>query len=169
MPIPHPNGHYAITAMYSVADDAWYLELELAAEQLHLVTAVVPDEDPAREPTVCFDPRGRHLEVPYEVMRWFMDQVDEEIRSSRAWMQLRPELVEVIYRLRQEYMGLIDDEDFPQVLAEIRAALPEADLPAVLSAAFGLNPDGTTVDHSHVRADGQGDSSGPVNGTNVSL
>lgn len=168
MPIPHPNGHYAITAMYSVADDAWYLELELAAEQLHLVTAVVPDEDPAREPTVCFDPRGRHLEVPYEVMRWFMDQVDEEIRSSRAWMQLRPELVEAIYRLRQEYMGFIDDGDFPQVLAEIRAALPEADLPAVLSAAFGLNPDGTTVDHPQAPADDQGDSPSPVTGTDVS-
>lgn len=165
MPIPHPNGHYAITAMYSVADDAWYLELELAAEQLHLVTAVVPDEDPGREPTVCFDPRGRHLEVPYEVMRWFMDQVDEEIRSSRAWMQLRPEFVEAIYRLRQEYMGFIDDEDFSQVLAAIRAELPEADLPAVLSAAFGRNPDGTTADHPKANADDQGDNPGSVAGT----
>lgn len=147
MSFPHPDGHYAITSMYSVPDDAWYLELELVAEQEHLVTAVIPDEDPAREPTVCFAPRGRHLEVPYEVMRWFMDQVDEEISVSRDWMRLRPELVEVIHRLRQEHMGVIDDDDFPHVLAEVRAALPEADLPAVLAAAFGRKPDGTTADH----------------------
>ncbi|WP_241002904.1 hypothetical protein [Streptomyces sp. CB01881] len=86
----HPSGDYAITALYSVPDDAWYLELDLVREQRAVVTAVVPDEDPAREPTVCFDPRGRHLDIPYAVMRWFMDQVEEEIRMSRAWMQLRP-------------------------------------------------------------------------------
>ncbi|WP_123471853.1 hypothetical protein [Streptomyces sp. CEV 2-1] len=152
MSLPHPNGDHTINAMYSEADDAWYLELELAAEQLHLVTAVVPDEDRAREPTVYFDPRGRHVEVPYEVMRWFMDQVDEEICLSGAWMQLRPELVEVIHQLRQEHMGGIGDDDFPQVLAEVSAALPEPDLPAVLSAAFGRNQDGTTVDHPQAPA-----------------
>ncbi|MEU9048103.1 MULTISPECIES: hypothetical protein [unclassified Kitasatospora] len=82
--------------MYSVPDDAWYLELDLVREQRAVVTAVIPDEDPAREPTVCFDPQGRHLDIPYEVMQWFMDQVAEEIRTSRAWMRLRPELIEVI-------------------------------------------------------------------------
>lgn len=143
--LAHPNGDYTITAMYSVPDDAWYLELDLVRDQRALVTAVVPDEDPAREPTVCFDPQGRHLDIPYEVMRWFMDRVDDEIRTSRAWMRLRPELVEVIHRLRQEYLGAIDDADFPDVLAEVRAALPKADLRAVLAAAFGRNPDGTTV------------------------
>ncbi|MCZ4507758.1 hypothetical protein O3Q52_05950 [Streptomyces sp. ActVer] len=146
MPVPHPNGEYAITAMYSVPDDAWYLELDLVAGQRTLVTAIVPDEDPAREPTVCFDPGGQHVDVPYEVMRWFMDQVEEEIRTSRAWMLLRPELVEAICRLRQEYMGVIDDDDFPVVLAEVRVAVPAADLPAVLAAAFGRQPDGTTLD-----------------------
>ncbi|MCT2546892.1 hypothetical protein [Streptomyces atratus] len=65
----HPNGEYAITAMYPVPDDAWYLELDLVRNQRTLVTAVVPDQDPAREPTVCF--HGRHLDIPYEVMRWF--------------------------------------------------------------------------------------------------
>ncbi|MCQ8770454.1 hypothetical protein [Streptomyces telluris] len=113
MPFPHPDGDYMITAMYSVPDEAWYLELELAAKQLHLMTAVVPDEDPAREPTVCFEPHGRHVQIPYEAMRWFLDQVDEEIRSARGWMQLRPELVEAVYELRQEYMGAISDDDFP--------------------------------------------------------
>ncbi|MGW2631184.1 hypothetical protein ACWC2K_17835 [Streptomyces chattanoogensis] len=146
MPFPHPNGDYAITTMYSVPDDAWYLELDLVAEQRNLVTAIVPDEDPAREPTACFNPHGRHLDVPYEVMRWFMDQVEEEIRTSRAWMRLRPELVEVIYQLRQEYLGVIDDDGFSHALAEVRAAVPEADIPAVLEAAFGRKPDGTTMD-----------------------
>ncbi|AZQ75017.1 MULTISPECIES: hypothetical protein [Streptomyces] len=145
MPFPHPDGDYAITTMYSVPDDAWYLELDLVAEQRNLLTAIVPDEDPAREPTVCFNPHARHLDVPYEVMRWFMDQVEEEVRTSRGWMRLRPELVEVIYRLRQEYLGVIDDDSFFHVLAEVRGAVPEADLPAVLEAAVGRRPDGTTV------------------------
>jgi hypothetical protein len=149
MAVPHPNGYYAIAAMYSVLDDAWYLELDLVAEQRTLVTAVVPDEDPAREPTVCFDPRGRHLDIPYEVMRWFMDHVAGEIRRVRSWMRLRPELVEVIYRLRQEYLGAIDDDDFPRVLAEVRATLPEADLRLVVASAFGRNLDGGPADAAH--------------------
>jgi hypothetical protein len=33
-------------------------------------------------------------------MRWFMDQVTDEIRTSRVWMLLGPELVEVIHRVR---------------------------------------------------------------------
>ncbi|MEU2283675.1 hypothetical protein ABZ614_17380 [Streptomyces sp. NPDC013178] len=159
MPFPHPDGDYAITAMYSVPDDAWYLELDLVAGQRNLVTAIVPDEDPAREPTVCFNPHGPHVDVPYEVMRWFMDQVEEEIRTSRAWMRLRPDLVEVIHGLRQEYLGVIDDDDFARVLAEVRDAVPEADLPAVLAAAFGRKPDGSAVDHRQAPppSDGQED------------
>ncbi|MEE1746099.1 MULTISPECIES: hypothetical protein [unclassified Streptomyces] len=159
MAFRHPDGDYAITAMYSVPDDAWYLELDLVAGQRQLVTAVVPDEDPARKPTVCFNPHGPHMEVPYEVMCWFMRQVDEEIRISRAWMRLRPELVEIIYQLRQEHMGAIDDDTFRHVLAEVRAMVAEADVPAVLEAAFGRNPDGTTTDHPQAPrpVDGQGD------------
>ncbi|MFE7614665.1 hypothetical protein [Streptomyces sp. NPDC057496] len=170
MAFRHPDGDYAITAMYSVPDDAWYLELDRVAGQRNLMTAIVPDEDPAREPTVCFNPQAGHVDVPYEVMRWFMHHVDEEIRTSRAWMRLRPELVETVYRLRQEHMGAIGDDDFPQVLAEVRAAVPEADLFAVLEAAFGRNPDGTLVDRPQAPrpADGPGDmpwtirSKGPV-------
>ncbi|MDT0448368.1 hypothetical protein [Streptomyces hesseae] len=145
MPFPHPDGVYAIATMYSVPDDAWHLELDRVAEQRNLLTAIVPAEDPAREPIVCFNPHARHLDVPNEVMRWFMDQVEEEIRASRDWMRLRPELVEVIYRLRQEYLGVIDDDSFSHVLAKARATVPEADLPAVLKAAFGRRPHGTTV------------------------
>lgn len=142
----HPDGDYAITEMYSVPDDAWYLELDLVGGQRMLVTAIVPDEDPAREPTVCFNPHAAHTDVPYEVMRWFMHQVDVEIRTSRAWMRLRPELVETIYRLRQEHMGFVDDDDFPRLLAGLRTTVAEDDLPDVLEAAFGRNPDGTPVD-----------------------
>ncbi|MFJ5934444.1 hypothetical protein [Streptomyces sp. NPDC093071] len=133
--------------MYSVPDDAWYLELDLAAVQRNLITAIVPDEDPAREPTVCFNPHATHTDIPYEVMRWFMHQVDEEVRTSRAWMRLRPELVEIIRQLRQEYMGVIDDDSFSQVLADVRLTVPKEDLPDVLEAAFGRNPDGTAAEH----------------------
>ncbi|MEV6358398.1 hypothetical protein [Streptomyces hydrogenans] len=147
MVLRHPDGDYAITSIYSLADDAWYLELDVVAGQRNLVTATIPDEDPAREPTVCFNPSAEHTEVPYEAMRWFMDRVDGEIRNSRAWMRLRPELVEIIRQLRQEHMGVIDDDDFPQVLVDVRTAVPEEDLAAVLEAAFGRNPDGTSVNH----------------------
>ncbi|MFI9051006.1 hypothetical protein [Streptomyces sp. NPDC053427] len=147
MSIPHPDGAYVITTLYSVPDDAWYLELDLVAGQRTLVTAIVPDEDPAREPTVCFTPHGPDVDVPYEIMRWFMDQVEEDIRTSRSWMTLRPELVEVIHHLRQEHLGVVSDDDFPHVLAQVRAAVPEADLAAVLEAACGRRPDGTTIDH----------------------
>ncbi|WP_371637350.1 hypothetical protein OG988_37735 [Streptomyces zaomyceticus] len=143
----HPDGDYAITAMYSVPDEAWYLELDLVAGQRKLVTAIVPDEDPAREPTLCFNPHAGHADIPYEVMRWFMDQVDQEIRTSRAWMGLRPELVEIVCQLRQEHMGVIDDDDFPRVLADVRTTVPGEDLSAVLKAVFGRHPDGTTADH----------------------
>ncbi|CAM5463669.1 hypothetical protein GCM10010329_32230 [Streptomyces spiroverticillatus] len=140
--LPHADGDYAITVLYSVPDDAWYLELDRVADQRTVALAIVPDEDPAREPTVCFDPGAGHVHVPYEVMRWFMEQVAEEVRTSRDWMGLRPELVQVIYGLRQEHLGVITDEDFARVLPEVRAAVPEADLAPVLAAAFGRTPNG---------------------------
>ncbi|QIQ06095.1 hypothetical protein [Streptomyces liangshanensis] len=162
MALRHPDGDYAITTMYSVPDDAWYLELDLVAGQRTLVTAIVPDEDPARDPTVCFDPRAGHTDVPYDVMRWFMRRVEDEIRTSRAWMRLEPELVEIIRRLRQEHMGVIDEDDFPRVLAEVRTTVPEEDVPDVLEAAFGPHPDGTTLDRPHTPrpVDGQGEGDG---------
>ncbi|MFE5244896.1 MULTISPECIES: hypothetical protein [unclassified Streptomyces] len=146
MAIPSPDGDYAITTMYSGPDDSWYLELDLVADGRTLVTAIVPDEDPAREPTVCFDTLGGHLDIPYTVIRWFMDQVEAEIRTSRAWMRLRPELVEIVHGLRQEFLGVISDDEFREVLPGIRTKVTEADLPAVLAASFGRRPDGTTTD-----------------------
>ncbi|MFD7973411.1 tautomerase family protein [Streptomyces clavifer] len=61
-------------------------------------------------------------------------------------MRLRPELVEVIHRLRQEYLGAIDDDHFPRALAEVRTAVLAADLLVVLASAFWRKPDGTPVD-----------------------
>ncbi|MEU6984860.1 hypothetical protein ABZ946_15770 [Streptomyces sp. NPDC046324] len=135
--ITHDGADYALQILYSVPDDAWYLELDHVAGNRTVLTAVVPDEDPAREPTVCVDPVSGHHSVPYDVMRWFMEHVEEEIRTSRGWMRLRPELVEIIRELREEYLGVIDDERFRRVSAELRATVPVEDVPAVLEAAFG--------------------------------
>ncbi|GAA3047774.1 hypothetical protein GCM10020229_68890 [Kitasatospora albolonga] len=138
---PHDRD-YLTTTSYVLDDDAWHLELEDLRRQRLLVTAVIPDEDPAREPALRFEPQDH--EVPYEVMRRFMDRVEAEIRSSRAWMGLRPELVEVIHRLRREYLGSIDEEDLPGVLAELRATLTEADVRTVVTEAFGCGPEDLT-------------------------
>ncbi|MEV6474983.1 hypothetical protein [Streptomyces sp. NPDC051657] len=43
-----PGGDDAITEVYSVPDDARYLERDPVRDQRALVTAIVPDEDPAR-------------------------------------------------------------------------------------------------------------------------
>lgn len=64
MPLAHRSGAHAVTAMHSVPDDAWYLELDPAAGQQNLVTVIIPDEDPAWESTVCFAPQEPHLDVP---------------------------------------------------------------------------------------------------------
>lgn len=95
---------------------------------------------------MCFLAGHGDVEIPYEVIHWFMGHVEEQISASRAWMQLRPELVEVIYRLRQEHSGCVDDDDSPHVLAEVRATVPETDLAAVLAAAFGRQVGGATSD-----------------------
>lgn len=44
-------------------------------------------------------------------------------------MRLRPELVEIVDQLRQEYTGVINDDHIPQVLTDFRTTVPEADLP----------------------------------------
>ncbi|MFD8783498.1 hypothetical protein [Kitasatospora sp. NPDC059599] len=141
----HPGRDYAVTAMYSVADDSWHLELEFVREQRTIATALVPDEDPAREPVVRWDAQEPCPDVPFEVLRWFVALVEEEIRTCRAWMRLRPGLVEVVHGLRREYAGAVDDGGFPAVLAQVRAAVAGADVPAVLAAAFGRSPDGAEL------------------------
>ncbi|MFJ9691734.1 hypothetical protein [Kitasatospora sp. NPDC101183] len=136
MPPSDPGGEYAITSLYSPSEDAYVLELNRVADQRFVAAAVVPDEDPAKEPYLSFDPREPEVRLPYEVMRWFMDQVAEEVEFARGWMRLRPELVAVVGPLRLRYSGSISEEDLPGVLAAIRAAVPEEDVATVLEAAF---------------------------------
>ncbi|WP_409235609.1 hypothetical protein [Streptomyces sp. PA5.6] len=56
-------------------------------------------------------------------------------------------------------MGVIDDDDFPQVLADLRTTVSEEDLPEILEAAFGRNPDGTAAGRPQASQplDAQGD------------
>ncbi|OLF12623.1 hypothetical protein [Actinophytocola xanthii] len=91
----HGERRYAVQHHYAVPDSAWHVELseavpapaewaEIPGSVTHLagdafLTAVVPDEDPEREPTVHLHGAGETV-VPYEIMRWFMDQVSEEVR-----------------------------------------------------------------------------------------
>ncbi len=58
----HPGGDDAITEVYSVPDDARYLEPDLVRDRRALATVIVPDGNPAREPVVRFDPEdGIHI------------------------------------------------------------------------------------------------------------
>ncbi|MFJ4188993.1 hypothetical protein [Kitasatospora sp. NPDC089509] len=140
MPTPDPSRTHTITSGYSVSDDSYFLELVGVADGRTLLIATVPDEDPAREPTISVDPRLQPTEIPYAVMRRFMRQVEEEIATVRAWMRLRPELVTLIHALRQEYCGAVDDAGFPAVLARVRATVPPADVTTVIEAAFRRTP-----------------------------
>ncbi|MEV6393170.1 hypothetical protein AB0M39_00010 [Streptomyces sp. NPDC051907] len=134
--ISHETRDYAILLMYAVPDDAWYVELYEGAKETMLALAIVPDEDPEREPTVSFyEPAGRRA-VPYDVIRWFMDHVDAEIRSSRGWMELRPELVALIRRLRELRLDGVVEDGLPALVALLRETVPPADLDVVLEAAF---------------------------------
>jgi hypothetical protein len=57
---------------------------------LGVLSAEVPDEDPLREPTIHFDPRRDHA-IPFEVMRWFMGRVADEVERCHAAMEAGPE------------------------------------------------------------------------------
>lgn len=59
-------------------------------------------------------------------------------------MGLRPELVEVVGRLRREHHGCINDDELPAVRAALRAEFAEAEVVTVLAEAFSRNPDGTS-------------------------
>ncbi|GAA2101978.1 hypothetical protein GCM10009759_36120 [Kitasatospora saccharophila] len=146
MAVPHPAGEFRITTLYSVPDDAWYLELDhLPSGGTTLMLAIVPDEDPAREPSVCVcTPTGsgaEHIDIPVPVLRWYLEQVEREVENCRAWMRLRPEVVSLIKELRDEYGGGIGDEHYPPVLARLRAELAQDDLADVLPHAFGRTPE----------------------------
>ncbi|MEU8435237.1 hypothetical protein AB0F18_20400 [Streptomyces sp. NPDC029216] len=103
----HAGRHYAVLFHYALPDDAWAVELSEArpapanpgAAVTHFpgpacLVALVPDEDPNLEPTVrVYSPDERV--VPYEIMRWFMEQVADQVERCRiAFEQAGPEAVE---------------------------------------------------------------------------
>ncbi|MFJ3769923.1 hypothetical protein ACIPQJ_34545 [Streptomyces sp. NPDC090082] len=46
------------------------------------LVAFVPDEDPDLEPTVHIHSHDEHV-IPHEIMRWFMEQVAEQVARCR--------------------------------------------------------------------------------------
>lgn len=95
----HAGRHYAVVFHYALLDDAWAVELSeavpartaeaertgTAADHVPgaaLLVALVPDEDPDLEPTVRVFSSDEHV-VPYEIMRWFMDQVADQVERCR--------------------------------------------------------------------------------------
>ncbi|MCO1578746.1 hypothetical protein M8C13_23620 [Crossiella sp. SN42] len=106
----HAGRHYAVQFHYALSDDAWCVELseavpapaawaEIPHAETHLpgdafLVAVIPDEDPHREPTVHIHSHEERA-IPYEIMRWFMEQVAEEVERCRiALAQGEPEAAE---------------------------------------------------------------------------
>ncbi|WP_030223210.1 hypothetical protein [Streptomyces bikiniensis] len=107
----HAGRHYAVLFHYALPDDAWAVELSEAVPAsaegaetpdaamtyvpgVAFLVALVPDEDPNLQPTVrVWSPVERV--VPYEVMRWFMEQVADQAERCRiAFEQEEPEAVE---------------------------------------------------------------------------
>ncbi|MGW3636119.1 hypothetical protein ACWD7F_39585 [Streptomyces sp. NPDC005122] len=94
----HAGRHYAVQFHYALPDDAWAVELSEAvsapaawaenpsAERYLPGTAFlvtfVPDEDSDLEPTVHIHSHDEHV-IPYEIMRWFMEQVAEQVERGR--------------------------------------------------------------------------------------
>ncbi|MFJ2061195.1 hypothetical protein ACIOMM_35490 [Streptomyces sp. NPDC087908] len=107
----HAGRHYAVVFHYALPDDAWAVELSEAkpapaegaenpdAAVTHLPGAAflvthVPDEDPNLQPTVRVRSPDERV-VPYEVMRWYMEQVDDQVERCRiAFEQGGPQAVE---------------------------------------------------------------------------
>jgi hypothetical protein len=106
----HAGRHYAIQFHYALPDDAWCVELseavpapaawaEIPNVETHLpgaafMVAVIPDEDPSLEAAVHIHSDDEHI-VPYEIMRWFVEQVAEQVeRCHLAFDQGPPEAVE---------------------------------------------------------------------------
>ncbi|MFJ8439481.1 hypothetical protein [Kitasatospora griseola] len=136
-PIPSPDPDYALTAIYVLPDDAWHLELDhLPSGGTTVLLGIVPDEDPEREPSVCTGGTDEVVDIPVPVLRWFLELVDEQIAGSRAWMQLRPELVATIKDLIDEYRGAIDEDEYADLLARLESELPPADVAEVVRGAF---------------------------------
>lgn len=95
----HAGRHYAIQFHYALPDNAWAVELsdavaapaawaDLPDAETHIpgrafLVAYVPDEDPNGEPTVHVHSHDEHV-IPYEIMRWFMEQAADQVERCRA-------------------------------------------------------------------------------------
>ncbi|MFI8529969.1 hypothetical protein ACIGMX_06935 [Streptomyces aquilus] len=106
----HAGRHFAVQFHYALPDDAWCVELseavpvpaawvEIPNAETYLpgaafMVAVIPDEDPSLEPAVHILSHDEHV-IPYEIMRWFMEQVAEQVERCRlAFERGAPEAVE---------------------------------------------------------------------------
>jgi hypothetical protein len=98
MPVlEHAGRQWAVEFHYALPDDSWTVELseaipapsdwaEIPGSVSHLPgVAFVPDEDPSLDPTIHIHSHDEHV-IPYEVMRWFMEKVSEEVERCRAAM-----------------------------------------------------------------------------------
>ncbi|MGV9349277.1 hypothetical protein ACWDSD_31650 [Streptomyces spiralis] len=72
---------------------------EIAYAETHLpgvvfMMAVIPDEDPSLESAIHIHRHDERV-TPYEITRWFMEQVAEQVERCRlAFEQGAPEAVE---------------------------------------------------------------------------
>ncbi|CAL9533211.1 hypothetical protein SUDANB32_04078 [Streptomyces sp. enrichment culture] len=100
----HAGRHYAVALHYALHDDAWSVELREAAPVpatggthatvTHLpgaafLTTLVPDEDPAAEPTVRVHSPEEHV-VPYEITRRCKQAADQVEHCRKARPVNRP-------------------------------------------------------------------------------
>lgn len=95
----HAGRHYAVQFHYSLPDAAWCVELSEVvpasaawtevpngATRLPgaaLLVAVTPDGESDLEPTVHIHSHDEHV-IPYEIVRWFMEQVADKVERCRA-------------------------------------------------------------------------------------
>ncbi|GAB3209042.1 hypothetical protein GCM10027294_21840 [Marinactinospora endophytica] len=97
----HEGRHYAVLFHYASPEDAWAVELSEAvpapatgAEEpavAHVpgpafLVALVADEDPDLEPAVRVHSPAERV-VPYEIMRWFMEQVADQVERCRIALE----------------------------------------------------------------------------------
>jgi hypothetical protein len=75
----HEGTSYRFLTMYAIHDDGWCLELTQVGDPArHLVTAIVPHEDPSLPVKVIFS----EGEVPLPLLLRFLNEVTEE---ELAW------------------------------------------------------------------------------------
>ena len=106
----HEGRHFAIQFHYALADDVWCVELSEAVRApaawhetpdaaTHVpgaafLVAVISDGIPDLESTVRVHSRDEYV-IPYEIMRWFLEQVAEQVdRCGIAFEQGEPEAAE---------------------------------------------------------------------------